>query len=357
MSDTPETTMNDTIYIDGRPIGSGYKPYVIAELSGNHNNDLERAFQIMEAAKAAGVDAIKIQTYTADTMTIDHDGPEFVISDGPWAGYKLHDLYQEASTPWEWHDALFAKARELDITLFSTPFDESAVDFLEELGQPAYKLASFELTDHVLIEYIARTGKPMIMSTGMANLEEIIEAVAVARDAGVKELVVLHCTSGYPTPVSDCNLLTIPDMRKKLNAQIGLSDHTLSTVTSVGSVALGATVIEKHITLKRSDGGPDADFSLEPDEFKKLVGDCHEVWQAMGGAGYDRKKSEEKNVIFRRSLYVVKDIKKGERLTPVNIRRIRPGHGLEPKRYPEILGKSATRDLPRGTALQNSDFV
>jgi pseudaminic acid synthase len=349
--------MNDTIYIDGRPIGPSHKPYVIAELSGNHNNDLDRAFRIMEAAKESGVDAIKIQTYTADTMTIDHDGPDFMISDGPWAGYKLYELYQEASTPWEWHEALFTKAQELDITIFSTPFDETAVDFLEELGQSAYKVASFELTDHVLIEYIARTGKPMLMSTGMANLDEIKEAVSVARNAGAKDLVVLHCTSGYPTPISDSNLLTIPDLREQLNTQIGLSDHTLSTITSAGSVALGATVIEKHITMKRSDGGPDADFSLEPDEFKTLVDDCHQVWRALGKAGYDRKKSEEKNVVFRRSLYVVQNIKKGERLTPVNIRRIRPGHGLEPKRYPEILGRIAARDLPRGTALHNDDFV
>ena len=346
MSNSPRN-----ITIDGRRIGPDEPPYVIAELSGNHNGDIERAFAIMTAAKEAGADALKLQTYTADTMTLDIDLPDFKIEGGPWGGRQLYDLYVEAHTPWDWMPKLFAKGRELGITVFSTPFDETAVEFLESLDAPAYKIASFENTDLALIEQVARTGKPLIISTGMATLPEIAEAVATARSAGADELIVLHCVSGYPTPPGEANLATIPHLAAAVDAIVGLSDHTLGTGVAAASIALGACVIEKHFTLRRSDGGPDAAFSLEPREFADLVAACRDAHDALGRIRYDLKDSERGSMVFRRSLYVVADIDTGEAFTRENVRRIRPGHGLPPKFLDQIVGRKASRPIARGTRL------
>lgn len=339
-----------TITIDGRKIGPGHKPYIIAELSANHNGSIERALETIEMAKAAGADAIKLQTYTPDTMTIDCDKPDFQVKGGLWDGYKLYDLYQWAHTPFEWHSEMFKKARELGITVFSTPFDETAVDLLEELDAPAYKIASFELTDLPLIKRVAQTGKPMIMSTGMANYQEIKEAVATARDNGCTELVVLHCISGYPSPVEQANLATIPDIEKEFDCIVGLSDHTLGTVVSVASIAMGASLIEKHVTMNRDEKGPDSEFSLEPHELKTLCEDTESAWKAIGVAGYERKPVEEASMKFRRSVYFVKDMKKGEIIQKEHIRRVRPGYGLAPKYYEHLIGRRVTTDIERGTA-------
>jgi pseudaminic acid synthase len=346
--------MVDSLEIAGRRIAADAPPYIIAELSGNHNGDINRAFSIMEAAKAAGADAVKLQTYTADTITIDHDGPGFTIEGGLWDGRTLYELYNEAHTPWDWHPDLFAKGRELGITVFSSPFDATAVEFLESLDAPAYKVASFEIIDLPLIERIAAAGKPMIISTGMANLEEIHDAVETARAGGCADLVLLHCVSSYPAPAADSNLLTIRDLSKRFETLAGLSDHTLGLAVPIAAVSLGAIVIEKHVTLDRAAGGPDAAFSLEIDELAELVNGARTAWEARGSARYDRQPSESGNVVFRRSLYVVADVAAGETLTPDNIRSIRPGHGLAPNLLPLVLGCQARRNLKRGDPLDTS---
>ncbi|MEI5638180.1 MULTISPECIES: pseudaminic acid synthase [unclassified Pseudoalteromonas] len=343
--------MNEYITIGGRKVGPQFPPYIIAELSANHNGDIKRAMQILEMAKRSGADAIKIQTYTQDTLTINCDKPEFKIKGGLWNGRTLYDLYTEAHMPWEWHKPLFEKANELGITIFSSPFDYTAVDMLEELGTPAYKIASFEAIDLPLIEYVAKTGKPMIISTGMANEKEIREAVDAAKNAGCKELVVLHCVSGYPAPAEDYNLSTIPDMAKRFAVLTGLSDHTIDNTTAITSVALGACLIEKHVTLDRKGGGPDDSFSLEEPELTQLCRDSKIAWQALGKVNYQRKKSEEGNMVFRRSLYAVKDIEEGEYFTTENVRSIRPGYGLAPKYLNDVIGKRSKIAIKKGTPL------
>ena len=340
-----------SISIDGRQIGKDFPPYIIAELSANHNGDINRAFKIMEEAKAAGADAIKLQTYRADTITIDCDTEDFQIHGGLWDGQTLFNLYKGAQMPWEWHKPLFEKAKELGITIFSSPFDFTAVDLLEELGAPAYKIASFEAIDIPLIKYVAKTGKPMIISTGMADEQEILEAITAAREGGCKELVVLQCVSGYPAPAEEYNLATIPDMAERFDVIAGLSDHTIDNTTAVASVVLGACVIEKHVTLDRNGGGPDDSFSLEPAELTTLCRDAKTAWKALGRVNYERKESEKGNVKFRRSLYVVKDVKKGEKLTSENVKSIRPGFGLAPKHYFDVLDKAFKNEVKSGTPL------
>lgn len=340
-----------SIVIDGRCISTTNAPYIIAELSANHNGKLETALKIIKAAKAAGADAVKLQTYTADTITLNCNSEDFQIRGGLWDGRTLYDLYQQAHMPWEWHVPLFEYARELQITIFSSPFDNTAVDLLEKLGAPAYKIASFEAIDLPLIKYVASTGKPMIISTGMANAEEIQEAIDTARDGGCKELAILHCVSGYPAPAADYNLRTIPDMIDRFGLVTGLSDHTLDNTTAITSIALGASLIEKHFTLDRNGGGPDDSFSLEPQELEALCRDSKTAWSALGKADYERQSSEQGNAQFRRSLYAVKNISKGEPLTTDNIRSVRPGYGLAPKHYWSILGKHARCDIAFGTPL------
>lgn len=335
----------------GRMIGPNHPPLVIAELSANHLGEIHRALESIEVAVRCGADAIKIQTYTADTITMDHDGPGFVIEGGLWDGRTLYDLYKEAHTPFEWHAPLFAKARELGVPIFSTPFDHTAVDLLESLDAPAYKVASFEVTDLPLIARIARTGKPMIMSTGMANLAEIHEAVRTARENGASGLAILHCLSSYPAPIDQADLHTVPHLGEAFNAVPGLSDHTPGTACAVAAIALGARVIEKHFTLSRDDGGPDSAFSLEPDELKRLVEDCHNAYAALGQVRYELAGCERGSVTFRRSLYITRDIAEGEAFTPDNVRSIRPGHGLEPKWLPDILNHRASRALKRGDPM------
>jgi pseudaminic acid synthase len=337
--------------IAGRRIGAAYEPYVICELSGNHNGSLERALELLDAAAATGADAVKIQSYTADTITIDHDGPGFRVKGGLWDGRTLYDLYGEAQTPFEWHEPLFRRARELGVTLFSTPFDESAIDLLEELGAPAYKIASFEAVDLPLIAYAASKRKPLIISTGMANLEEIGEAVSTARENGCEAIVLLHCVSSYPAPDEQSNVRTVPDLAERFGVVSGLSDHTFGSAVAVASIALGGCVVEKHFTLRRADGGPDSDFSLEPSEFRTLVEDCKRAWRALGKATYDLQGCESGSIAFRRSIYVVRDVAAGEELTRDKVRSIRPGHGLAPKYLPEVLGRHAARDLKRGEPL------
>ena len=345
------------VTIAGRRIGRDYEPFVICELSGNHNGSLERALALLEAAAATGADAVKIQSYTPDTITIDHDGPGFRIEGGLWGGRTLYDLYKEAHTPFEWHEPLFRRARELGVTLFSSPFDESAVELLEGLGAPAYKIASFEAVDLPLVARVAQTGKPMIVSTGMANLEEIGAAVGTARDNGCDELVLLHCVSSYPAPDEQSNVRTVADLGERFGTVSGLSDHTFGSAVAVASIALGGAVVEKHFTLRRADGGPDSAFSLEPEEFAALVEDCKRAWRALGHVTYDLQGCEKGSAVFRRSLYVVRDIAAGEPITRDNVRSIRPGFGLAPRMLPEVLGATAARDLKRGTPLSLADLA
>lgn len=341
--------MKTNYEINGRKIGKDHPPYIIAELSANHNGDIQRALDTIKSAYENGADAIKMQTYTADTMTIDCDTPEFKITGGLWDGYKLYDLYKWAETPFEWHKEIFDYAASLGITIFSTPFDETAVDLLESLNTPAYKVASFEATDLPLIRYIAKTGKPMIMSTGMCSEEEIEEAVNAAREGGCEELVLLHCISSYPAPVEQANIAQMQELSKRFNTIPGLSDHTLGTTVSVTAVALGASVIEKHFTLSRKEKGPDSEFSIEPDELKRLCQDSKDAWLAIGNSGYTRQKAEQGNKRFRRSVYFVKDVKSGTIITDEHIRRVRPGFGLAPKYFEKVLGKVLKVDVARGT--------
>ena len=342
--------MKPAFQINGRPIGAAHPPYIIAEMSANHNGSLQTAFNIIEQAKATGADAVKIQTYTADTITLRSNAPEFQIKGGLWDGQTLHELYQKAHLPWEWHKPLFDFAREQGITIFSSPFDFTAVDLLESLDAPAYKIASFEAVDLPLIRYVAQTGKPMIVSTGMADAEEIAEAVAAAREGGCKELVLLHCVSGYPAPAADYNLRTLPDMAQRFGVPVGLSDHTLDNTTAIAAVALGACVVEKHFTLNRNGGGPDDSFSLEPQDLAELCRSSHTAWQALGQADYGLKSSEQGNIQFRRSLYFVKDMKAGDTIGADCIRSVRPGYGLAPKHYDALIGKRLRRDVAANTA-------
>ncbi len=338
------------INIAGRRIAADTPPFIIAELSANHNGKLETALKIIDEAKKAGADAIKLQTYTADTITLDCDAEEFQIHGGLWDGKTLYKLYQEAQMPWEWHAPLFKRARQLGITIFSSPFDKTAVDLLEDLNAPAYKIASFEAVDLPLIKYVAGTGKPMIVSTGMADAEEIQEAIDAAREGGCKELAILHCVSGYPAPAEEYNLRTLGDMMQRFGLVTGLSDHTLDNTTAITSVVLGASIIEKHFTLDRSGGGPDDSFSLEPAELLALCRDSKTAWAALGKVDYGRKSSEQGNAKFRRSLYFVKDIKAGDLITEDNVRSVRPGFGLPPKYLEQIIGKVAVQDIKANTA-------
>lgn len=343
----------DEIRIGSVMVGEKHRPFIIAEMSGNHNQSLDRAFRIIDAAAEAGVQAMKIQTYTADTMTLNVQSGEFKINDGGslWAGRTLYDLYKEAHTPWEWHKPLFDRCREKGMIGFSTPFDESAVDFLESLNVPLYKIASFEITDLPLIERVAKTGKPMIMSTGMARAAEIEDAVATARRAGAKEIVLLKCTSTYPATPANTNIRTIPHLRDLCGTLVGLSDHTMGTGVSVGAVAMGACVIEKHFTLDRQEGGVDSAFSLEPAELKQLVVETERVWQALGQVRYGPTEAEKKSLQFRRSIYVSHDLKAGTVLSKDNVRIIRPGLGLEPKHFHLVLGRKVTKDVTAGTPV------
>jgi len=343
--------MSHCIKINGRNISLVDAPYVIAELSANHNGQLEKAFKIIQAAKQAGADAVKLQTYRPDTITLDCDLEEFQIKGGLWDGRTLYELYEEAHMPWEWHKPLFEYAAQLDLTIFSSPFDHSAVDLLEDLNTPAYKIASFEAVDLPLIQYAASTGKPLIISTGMADQEEIAEAVQAARDGGCKELALLHCVSGYPAPAGDYNLRTILDMQQRFGVPVGLSDHTIDNTTAIASVALGACIIEKHVTLDRNGGGPDDSFSLEPADLQALCEGAKTAWSALGSVDYGRKSSELSNVKFRRSLYFVEDIKAGEVITEEHVRSVRPGYGLAPKELDQIQGRVVAQDIVKGTPV------
>lgn len=344
--------VEQVISIAGRPIGPAYPPYVIAELSANHNGKLETALRIIEEAKKAGADAVKLQTYKPDTITLNCDSDEFKIKGGLWDGRTLYDLYEEAHMPWDWHKPLFDRARELGITIFSSPFDKTAIDLLEDLNAPAYKIASFEAVDLPLIKYAASTGKPMIISTGMADAEEIAEAIEAAREGGCKELAVLHCVSGYPAPAEDYNLRTIPDMIERFGLVTGLSDHTLDNTTAIASVVLGASIIEKHFTLDRSGGGPDDSFSLEPSELAALCQGAKTAWSALGRVDYGRKSSEQGNVKFRRSIYFVKDMKAGDVIAQDCVRSVRPGFGLAPRYFNQLIGRKVRSDVRFATPVR-----
>jgi|ERR1035437_400118 N-acetylneuraminate synthase len=345
--------MIKTITVGNRKVGLDQPPFIIAEMSGNHNHSLERALAIVEAAANSGAHAVKLQTYTADTMTLDIDEGDFFISspESLWSGQSLYKLYQQAYTPWEWHEPLFKRCSELGMVSFSTPFDNSAVDFLESLDVPCYKVASFENTDLPLIRKIASTGKPMIISTGMATVAELDETVRTARESGCRDLVLLKCTSSYPATPHDTNIATIPHMRELFGCQVGLSDHTMGIGVAVASIALGATLIEKHFTLRRADGGVDSAFSLEPEEMRMLALETERAWQSLGNVCYGPSGDEDKSLKFRRSLYVVHDVKAGSQLTRDNMRSIRPGFGLPPKYFETMLGKTVARDVKRGTPV------
>lgn len=345
--------MTEDIFVGGRKVGLHKRPLVIAEMSGNHNQSLDRALEIVEAAYRAGAHALKIQTYTADTMTLDLDEGEFIVSDknSLWSGASLYRLYNQAYTPWEWHEPIFDRCRELGVIGFSTPFDDTAVDFLESLNVPCYKIASFENTDIPLIRKVAATGKPMIISTGMATIAEMDETVSAAREAGCKNIILLKCTSTYPASPESTNILTIPHMRDLFGCEVGLSDHTMGIGVSVASVALGAAVIEKHFTLCRADGGVDSAFSMEPTEFQSLVVETERAWQALGKVSYGPTEGEKKSLVFRRSLYVVQDLEAGEQLSKENVRAIRPGYGMAPKYISTVLGRSVKKAVKKGTPL------
>lgn len=345
------------IKINGRSIGANHPPYIIAEISANHNGSMDTAKKIIEEAKKAGADAVKLQTYTPDTITLNSDAEEFRIQGGLWDGRTLYDLYQEAYMPWDWHKPLFDHAREQGITIFSSPFDNTAVDLLEDLNAPAYKIASFEAVDLPLIKYVASTGKPMIISTGMADAEEIQEAIDAARSGGCKELVILRCVSGYPADPADYNLRTIPDMMQRFEVLVGLSDHTLNNTTAIASVAMGACVIEKHFTLNRQGGGPDDSFSLEPSELKDLCKSGYISWKSLGGIDYGKKSSEQGNAKFRRSLYFVKDMRAGDLIAADSVRSVRPGYGLPPKYYEKLIGKKLNSDVAKNTPVQADSVI
>lgn len=346
------------IHVENFVIGAGHRPFIIAEMSGNHNQSLDRALEIVDAAAKTGAHALKIQTYTADTMTIDYDKDEFFISDknSLWEGKSLYQLYEEAHTPWEWHAPIFERARAHGMVPLSTPFDDTAVDFLMELDSAIFKIASFENTDIPLIRKVASTGKPMIISTGMASLQELEQSVRAAREAGCEDLILLKCTSTYPATPENTNIITINDIRDRFRCHAGLSDHTMGTGVAVASVALGATVIEKHFTLRRADGGVDSAFSMEPEEMSALVTESTRAWQAMGRVRYGATEKEMASLVYRRSLYIVEDMKAGDVVTHQNVRAIRPGLGLPPIYLDEILGKKAVRDLSRGTATAKDMF-
>ncbi|MDA3807202.1 MAG: pseudaminic acid synthase [Thiomicrorhabdus sp.] len=335
----------NTIKIDNIKIGHDQPPFIIAELSANHDGNIDRALKIIKMAKSCGANAVKLQTYRPDTITLDSKSPEFMIKGGLWDGRTLYELYEEAHLPWEWHAPLFDYAKKLGIIIFSSPFDSTAVDLLESLNAPAYKIASCEVIDLPLIKYVARTGKPMIISTGMANADEIQEAIDAARDGGCKELAILHCVSGYPAPPEDYNLKTLQDMQQRFGLVTGLSDHTVDNTTAIASVALGASIIEKHVTLDRSGGGPDDSFSLEPEDLKALCQGARTAWQALGQVDYGLKSSEQGNVKFRRSLYFVKDLKAGDVITVDAVKSVRPGYGLAPKYLDEIVGSIVLVDV------------
>ena len=346
----PEISIND------QKIGAAYEPYIIAEMSANHNNSIKRALTLIEEAKRAGAHAVKLQTYTADTITLNADSEDFKIRGGLWDGKTLYELYKEAAMPWDWHKELFDYAREIGITLFSSPFDNTAVDFLEGLGAPAYKIASFEAVDLPLIEYVAKTGKPMIISTGMADEEEIRSAVEAARNGGCSQLAILHCVSGYPAPPEDYNLSTIHDMSTRFELVTGLSDHTLDNTTAIAGIALGASIIEKHFTLDRTGGGPDDTFSLEPRDLFNLCRNARTAWSARGSVNYGTKSSERDNIKFRRSLYAVNDIKAGSIISKNDVRSVRPGYGLPPKFLPQVIGSRARVDIEKNTPIRSDDL-
>ena len=344
--------MSTMIQIAGRKIGTEYAPYIIAELSANHNGSLDTALTIIESAKSAGADAIKLQTYKPNTITLNSDNDEFCIKGGLWDGRTLYELYEQAHLPWEWHKPLFDHAFKVGITIFSSPFDTTAIDLLEDLGAPAYKIASFEAIDLPLIRYAASTGKPMIISTGMADEQEIAEAIEAAQSAGCRSLAILHCVSGYPAPPGDYNLKTISAMCERFGLVVGISDHTLDNTTSIASVVLGGSIIEKHFTLDRTNGGPDDSFSLEPAEMAALCRDAKTAWSALGHVDYGLKSSEQTNVQFRRSLYFVKDMQAGDVIKSDCIRSVRPGYGLPPKNYDSLIGRKVTQNIPKNSPVK-----